>query len=61
MSQLDEKSAWNATTKLLVKESYKFGPHWSFNFRNDPKRLAFVLSRGVVEKIIFHRFILPSL
>lgn len=45
MSQLDEKSAWNATTELLVKESYKFGPHWSFNFRNDPKRLAFVLSR----------------
>ncbi|MCB1072324.1 MAG: class I SAM-dependent methyltransferase [Chlamydiales bacterium] len=45
MSQLDEKSAWNATTELLVKESYKFGPHWSFNFRNDPKRLGFVLSR----------------
>ena len=45
MAQLDEKSAWDATAKLLVDERYKFGPHWSFNFRNDPKRLGFVLSR----------------
>ncbi|MDJ0652385.1 MAG: methyltransferase domain-containing protein [Simkaniaceae bacterium] len=45
MSKLDEKSAWNATTELFVKKTYKLGPHWSFNFRNDPKRLAFVLSR----------------
>ncbi|QVL57840.1 MAG: methyltransferase domain-containing protein [Simkaniaceae bacterium] len=45
MAQLDEKSAWDATTKLFADQSYKFGPHWSFNFRNDPKRLGFVLSR----------------
>lgn len=45
MAQLDEKSAWDATTKLFANQSYKFGPHWSFNFRNDPKRLGFVLSR----------------
>ena len=41
----DEKTAWNETTKLFSKHTYKFGPHWSFNFRNDPKRLGFVLSR----------------
>lgn len=45
MSQLDEKTAWDATTELLTRKSYQFGPHWSFNFRNDPKRLGFVLSR----------------
>ncbi|NRA90365.1 MAG: class I SAM-dependent methyltransferase, partial [Simkaniaceae bacterium] len=42
---VDEKTAWDETTKLLDTPSYKFGPHWSFNFRNDPKRLGFVLSR----------------
>lgn len=31
--------------KTFADQSYKFGPHWSFNFRNDPKRLGFVLSR----------------
>jgi len=25
--------------------AYRFGYHWSYNFRNDPKRLGFVLSR----------------
>ena len=45
MPQADEKAAWSATAKLLVNKNYKFGPHWSFNFRNDPKRLGFVLSR----------------
>ncbi len=45
MDQLDEKTAWDETTKLLSNHTYKFGPHWSFNFRNDPKRLGFVLSR----------------
>lgn len=42
---MDEKTAWDATTKLFSEHTYKFGPHWSFNFRNDPKRLGFVLSR----------------
>lgn len=41
----DEKTAWNETTKLFSENTYTFGPHWSFNFRNDPKRLGFVLSR----------------
>ncbi|MBF5059055.1 class I SAM-dependent methyltransferase [Candidatus Neptunochlamydia vexilliferae] len=39
MDTIDEK------TKLFADQSFKFGPHWSFNFRNDPKRLGFVLSR----------------
>lgn len=29
----------------MPTNSYTFGPHWSFNFRNDPKRLGFVLAR----------------
>ncbi|MDR3623852.1 MAG: methyltransferase domain-containing protein [Chlamydiales bacterium] len=29
----------------VSKQIASFGNHWSFNFRNDPKRLAFVLSR----------------
>lgn len=45
MNTTDEKSAWDETKQLLLNHSFKFGPHWSFNFRNDPKRLAFVLSR----------------
>lgn len=40
-----ERQAWQDTTELLENHNYIFGPHWSFNFRNDPKRLAFVLSR----------------
>ncbi|MCB1107769.1 MAG: methyltransferase domain-containing protein [Chlamydiia bacterium] len=44
-NNIDEKKAWEETTKLFSNHSYTFGPHWSFNFRNDPKRLGFVLSR----------------
>src|ERR1700722_15972731 len=44
-SERTEKSAWEATTALLGNHSMQWGPHWSYNFRNDPKRLAFVLSR----------------
>ena len=29
----------------VCKMNYKFSNHWSYNFREDPKRLAFVLSR----------------
>ncbi|MCB1085252.1 MAG: class I SAM-dependent methyltransferase [Chlamydiia bacterium] len=45
METVDEKKAWEETTKLFKCGTFKFGPHWSFNFRNDPKRLGFVLSR----------------
>lgn len=44
-NEIDEKTAWEETTKLFSNHAYTFGPHWSFNFRNDPKRLGFVLSR----------------
>lgn len=40
-----EKQLWEDTTALLGEPHFSFGPHWSFNFRNDPKRLGFVLSR----------------
>lgn len=40
-----EKTTWDETAALLGNNSLKWGNHWSFNFRNDPKRLAFVLSR----------------
>lgn len=29
----------------MSNQEFKLGHHWSFNFKNDPKRLAFVLSR----------------
>lgn len=47
MTQLPstEKQLWDSTAELLGKEQVSWGDHWSFNFRNDPKRLAFVLSR----------------
>jgi len=41
----DEKTVWEATAKLFNTDAYTLGPHWSYNFRNDPKRLGFVLSR----------------
>lgn len=43
--QLTEKTAWDNTKELLGHYKVNFGSHWSFNFRNDPKRLGFVLSR----------------
>lgn len=42
---LSEKETWNATVKMMGNEVFEWGDHWSYNFRNDPKRLAFVLSR----------------
>ncbi len=41
----DEKEKWEETAQLLGQEKIVWGDHWSYNFRNDPKRLAFVLSR----------------
>src|SRR3989338_3683553 len=32
-------------THSVDRPSVSLGDHWSFNFRNDPKRLGFVLSR----------------
>ena len=36
---------WGEVKKLLGDHRLQMGSHWSYNFRNDPKRLAFVLSR----------------
>jgi len=41
----NEKEAWDATAEMLGHYSVTWSDHWSYNFRNDPKRLAFVLSR----------------
>jgi cyclopropane fatty-acyl-phospholipid synthase-like methyltransferase len=40
-----EKETWDHTKELLEDYKANFGDHWSYNFRNDPKRLGFVLSR----------------
>ncbi len=42
---IDEKTVWEKTTALLGDSRVTWGKHWSFNYRNDPKRLPFVLSR----------------
>jgi 2-polyprenyl-3-methyl-5-hydroxy-6-metoxy-1,4-benzoquinol methylase len=42
---LTEKEAWTRVTDMLGNGSKTFGRHWSYNLRNDPKRLGFVLSR----------------
>lgn len=44
-SPTSEKQLWDSTAELLGNLKISWGDHWSFNFRNDPKRLAFVLSR----------------
>lgn len=44
-SKTREKKLWESTSKLMGEKLVSWGDHWSFNFRNDPKRLAFVLSR----------------
>ncbi|MFC2049412.1 class I SAM-dependent methyltransferase [Chlamydiota bacterium] len=41
----NEKEAWDMTAEMLGNYSVTWSDHWSYNFRNDPKRLAFVLSR----------------
>lgn len=40
-----EKLLWNDVTESLGDLRCSWDDHWSFNFRNDPKRLGFVLSR----------------
>lgn len=39
------QETWEKTAEMLGNDSMKWSDHWSYNFRNDPKRLAFVLSR----------------
>ncbi len=43
--EASEKLLWNDVTDSLGNLQCNWGDHWSFNFRNDPKRLGFVLSR----------------
>lgn len=40
-----EAEAWKQVTDRFADRTVTFGKHWSYNVRNDPKRLAFVLSR----------------
>jgi len=40
-----EKESWEKVASMLGSEKIALSYHWSFNIRNDPKRLAFVLSR----------------
>lgn len=45
MKTNDEKETWLHVRKMLGNEKIELGRHWSYNLFNDPKRLAFVLSR----------------
>jgi len=40
-----EKALWSEVSGRFGSETITLGNHWSYNLRNDPKRLAFVLSR----------------
>jgi 2-polyprenyl-3-methyl-5-hydroxy-6-metoxy-1,4-benzoquinol methylase len=40
-----EIEVWKETAEMLGNYSVTWSDHWSYNYRNDPKRLAFVLSR----------------
>ncbi len=40
-----EKQSWEQTAAMLGESRVQWGNHWSYNFRGDPKRLAFVLAR----------------
>lgn len=40
-----EKEIWGNVKDLLGNKQIRLGQHWSYNLYNDPKRLAFVLSR----------------
>lgn len=47
MSSGNEKGrqSWKKVENMLGNDELILGQHWSFNLRNDPKRLAFVFSR----------------
>jgi len=40
-----EQDLWEQVTRMLGNGRIVLGQHWSYNVHNDPKRLAFVLSR----------------
>jgi 2-polyprenyl-3-methyl-5-hydroxy-6-metoxy-1,4-benzoquinol methylase len=40
-----EAEAWDRVTSRFEDRLVELGQHWSYNLYNDPKRLAFVLSR----------------
>lgn len=40
-----EKDVWGKVVNSLGNKQVELGQHWSYNLLNDPKRLAFVLSR----------------
>lgn len=40
-----EKALWSEVSDRFGTETITLGNHWSYNLRNDPRRLAFVLSR----------------
>lgn len=40
-----ESSLWQGVKNLIGDRTITLGHHWSFNLRNDPKRLPFVLAR----------------
>ncbi|MCZ6676205.1 MAG: methyltransferase domain-containing protein [Candidatus Poribacteria bacterium] len=40
-----ERKLWQNVTNMLGDNQKTLGRHWSYNLFNDPKRLAFVLSR----------------
>ncbi len=44
-SSTAEEKQWQSVKDLIGSEKMSLGKHWSFNLRNDPKRLPFVLSR----------------
>lgn len=45
MKKRSEKDIWKDVTDMLGNSKKVLGRHWSYNLHNDPKRLAFVLSR----------------
>lgn len=42
---LNEQQLWSRVTDMLGDGHIRLGRHWSYNLRNDPKRLGFVLAR----------------
>lgn len=45
MERPSEKELWENVKEMMGESSKKLGTHWSYELHNDPKRLAFVLSR----------------
>ena len=55
----DEGEIWENVKQMISNDRLTLGTHWSFNLRNDPKRLSFVLSRyKFAAKIISKRRVL---